>query len=489
MAAMRPCVSGCRRWEDDREHREVAADSRFTTRTLLPKPFEISLRAVARKEGWETETLMAPFLGNIGWMENPGVRLRLHEDEERTRSCVVQVVCAGEPSMRKSSLKDFAAKTLLSHADVPEVLRTGAAWSSDGTIKGIRGSIQVHNRAGLVSDEIADHCEDDKSRTREGRCTLSGYSFLHQVYGEVSLCEHVVKPNGSMFAEGIHAAWQMRPVPPNLDQQTEHSRQFLIDFFGWLGRHASSDVRDHHFDGFAYTLFRNVQRAIEDFIETVGRMPAASQHKLRYHDTDICRYANVIMRCCQYLRSTHSHRRGRQPSPVGVEMDVFCLAHALHIWRRQMHLWMAFYNPAKVGVLVGENAPPVPVPTETFAGNEKLQIAILTNARCRDPISVSRVRELLKYFFQNDGVADSAAVVRQVVDDLLQVGLLQKTQKRAAHGSPAREDGRDGGREQAPEPVRGRACVVCRTVWEQIQDSPQRMARLARLQLTAAHFA
>ena len=135
-------------WEDDREHREVAADSRFTTRTLLPKPFEISLRAVARKEGWETETLMAPFLGNIGWMESPGVRLRLHEDEERTRSCVVQVVCAGEPSMRKSSLKDFAAKTLLSHADVPEILRTGAAWSSDGTIKGIRGSIQVHNRAG-----------------------------------------------------------------------------------------------------------------------------------------------------------------------------------------------------------------------------------------------------------------------------------------------------------------------------------------------------
>ena len=142
-------------WEDDREHREVAADSRFTTRTLLPKPFEISLRAVARKEGWETETLMAPFLGNIGWMESPGVRLRLREDEEQKRSCVVQVVCAGEPSMRKSSLKDFAAKTLLSHADVPETLRTGAAWSSDGTVKGIRGSIQEHSRAGLVSDEIA----------------------------------------------------------------------------------------------------------------------------------------------------------------------------------------------------------------------------------------------------------------------------------------------------------------------------------------------
>ena len=88
---------------------------------------------------------MAPFLGNIGWTESPGVRLRLREDEEHKRSCVVQVVCAGEPSMRKSSLKNFAAKTLLSHADVPETLRTGAAWSTDGTVKGIRGSIQEHS--------------------------------------------------------------------------------------------------------------------------------------------------------------------------------------------------------------------------------------------------------------------------------------------------------------------------------------------------------
>ena len=294
---------------------------------------------------------------------------------------------------------------------------------------------------------------------------------------EVSLCERVLKPNGSMFAEGIHAAWQMRPVPPNLDQQTEHSKQFFIDFFGWLGRHASSDVRDHHFDGFAYTLFRNVQRAIEDFIQTVGRI------------TDICRYANAIMRCCQYLRSTHSHRQEQQPSPVKVEMDVFCLAHALHIWRRQMHLWMAFYNPAKVAVLVGEKCS-----THACADRDlrwKREAADSHSDKCQMQrphlcFPGARAAEVL---FQNEGVADPAAVVRQVVDDLLQVGLLQKTQKRAAHGSPSREDGRDGGREQAPEPAPGRACVVRRTAWEQIQDSPQCMACLARLQLTAAHFA
>ena len=272
-------------WEDNREHREVAADSRFTTRTLLPKPFEISLRAVARKEGWETETLMAPFLGNIGWMESPGVRLRLREDEEHKRSCVVQVVCAGEPSMRKSSLKDFAAKTLLSHADVPETLRTGQRS-------------MVHRRHRQGHPWLHPRAQSSWPRVRRDRQHLRR-----------------LKPTESMFAKRIHATWQMRPVHSDPNQQTEHSRQFLIDFFGWLGRHASSDVRDHDFDGFAYTLFRNVQRAIEDFIETVGRVPEASQHKLRYHDTDICRYANAscaaVSTCAPPTRADKSSNRLR----------------------------------------------------------------------------------------------------------------------------------------------------------------------------------
>ena len=67
--------------------------------TCFPVPFETSLRTIARKEGWEPETFMAPFLSNIGWMEHPGTRLRLQPDEEHRRGCVVQIVCAGDPSM------------------------------------------------------------------------------------------------------------------------------------------------------------------------------------------------------------------------------------------------------------------------------------------------------------------------------------------------------------------------------------------------------
>ena len=57
--------------------------------------------------------------------------------------------------MRKSSLKDFTSKKLLSHADVPAVIKAGGATCTDATIKGIRASIKEYARAGIISDEIA----------------------------------------------------------------------------------------------------------------------------------------------------------------------------------------------------------------------------------------------------------------------------------------------------------------------------------------------
>ena len=57
--------------KDPRDHHAVASDFAFRTREVLPVPFEVSLRTIARKEGCEPETFMAPILSNIGWMEHP----------------------------------------------------------------------------------------------------------------------------------------------------------------------------------------------------------------------------------------------------------------------------------------------------------------------------------------------------------------------------------------------------------------------------------
>ena len=120
----------------------------------------------------------------VGWSIHAGTRIRLQPDEEHRRGCVVQIVCAGDPSMRKSSLKDFTSKKLLSHADVPAVIKAGGATCTDATIKGIRASIKEYVRAGIISDEIATTiCRD----IREGDPTLR--SALRQQRKDVHLAE------------------------------------------------------------------------------------------------------------------------------------------------------------------------------------------------------------------------------------------------------------------------------------------------------------
>ena len=105
--------------------------------------------------------------------------------------------------MRKSSLKDFTSKKLLSHADVPAVIKAGGATCTDATIKGIRASIKEYARAGIISDKIATtyavtsgretrhsglhygnkekmctwlNCEDDKTVTGDGATALTHYT-------------------------------------------------------------------------------------------------------------------------------------------------------------------------------------------------------------------------------------------------------------------------------------------------------------------------
>ncbi|CAL1139590.1 unnamed protein product, partial [Cladocopium goreaui] len=220
----------------------VASDFAFRTREVLPAPFGVSLRTIARKEGWEPETFMAPILSNIG------TRLRLQPDEEHQRGCVVQIVCAGDPSMRKSSLKDFTSKKLLSHADVPAVIKAGLHYG---------------NKEKMCTWL---NCEGDKTVTGDGATALTHYIFVHHVYGQVSLCEYVLQPTASMFSKRIHATWQTRPVTSDPDQQSQSSKEFLIDFFGWMGRVASNQDKDHYFDKFALPVLRKALQGISDFL-------------------------------------------------------------------------------------------------------------------------------------------------------------------------------------------------------------------------------
>ena len=205
------------------------------------------------------------------------------------------------------------------------------------------------------------NCEDDKTVTGDGATALTHYTFVHQVYGQVSLCEYVLQPTASMFSKRIHATWQTRPVTSDPDQQSQSSKEFLIDFFGWMGCVASSQDKDHYFDKFALPVLRKALQGISDFLhENHKNVEEPIQQKLCYADTDVARYANAAMRCRQYAEARRALALDRMIDEPAVEMTLFDLGHALHIWRRQMCLWFAFPRPKQVQalVLVGPKAVP-----------------------------------------------------------------------------------------------------------------------------------
>ena len=109
-----------------------------------------------------------------------------------------------------------------------------------------RASIKEYARTGIISDEIATtyavtsgretrylglhygnkekiciwlNYEDNKIVTGNGATALTHYTFVHQVYGQASLCEYVLQPTASIFSKRIHAMWQTRPVTSDPDQQ------------------------------------------------------------------------------------------------------------------------------------------------------------------------------------------------------------------------------------------------------------------------------
>ena len=58
------------------------------------------------------------------------------------------------------------------------------------------------------------------------------------------------------------------------------------------------------------------------------------------------------MRCRQYAEARRALALDRIIDEPAVEMTIFDLGHALHIWRRQMCLWFAFYRSKQVQALV-----------------------------------------------------------------------------------------------------------------------------------------
>ena len=181
-----------------------------------------------------------------------------------------------------------------------------------------------------------------------------------------------------------------------------------------------------------------------------------------------------------------------------VEMTIFDLGHALHIWRRQMCLWFAFYRSKQVQALVRPKAVPdvKPPGLADLDAKMKLQRVILSNPRCAGPTSTAHIRSVLKYHFQKEKEEKPAKFVLAAVKDLLKVGILQEVDKKEVEEqAPKLKDKKSAKSKEATlkseprGPPGGHAVLYYQTcAWEGLLTNSEAQDMIAKLQLSANDF-
>jgi len=155
---------------DQQNHVEIGADDSFSIRMLLPVPFRVAIQTVALAEGWPAEGLLLAVASNVGWLEHHATRLKQRSTDDHGRSPNIGFFHGMDPSMGKSSLKNYATRTLLQGDDVEQTIKDGIAVCVDGTLKGHRTSLANVFRSGIETDEVttAYHCGSGPESTTRG---------------------------------------------------------------------------------------------------------------------------------------------------------------------------------------------------------------------------------------------------------------------------------------------------------------------------------
>ena len=345
---------------DERSHRAIGMDESFSIQMLIPEPVRVACLVISASGGWQAEALMQGVVSNVAWLEHHQTELKETEREHHSRKATIAMFSGGMQSAGKSSLCQYVTHTLLA---VPNAPAPGCVCG-DGTMKGYLTAITEHNRGGLVNDEITTAYETSHAQhvkgahlvgkpkmltfvngetsvtiTGHGHVALETYAFLHQVWGQFEPLEEVLARDGIGFKKRFNVTWFARHTRTT-GQLSGASRDFLKGMMAWLCENALPFPAVHFFDKFALTMYRAFLEGIEQFLDENEDLEQLIREKLQFADTDIMRLANAQMRMCQYARSK-TPLPPEEGTPGRVQISVYELAHALHAWKRQIHLHIA----------------------------------------------------------------------------------------------------------------------------------------------------
>ena len=300
---------------------EVGKTPIFAFSRMMPAPFFDAINTMSVANGWSFEAAHQGFMCMVSWMEHNETRLREFATERYARPCNVPCFAGLDASDRKSSLKTWLTVDLLNVEGMPENIKLGKCVCTDGTLKGWRNSIEVHNRTGIVSDEVSNtyetsfsekqngihyagrskmatftSCERDQGLTGGGHTDLPDYTFLHYVIGQVEATEEVLRPTPGGFQKRFHILFPKAARSFEPDLCTTGSESLLKATSSWMAKHATVQKCDFHLSEAAKSMHRAAQAAIEDFLANATDICPFLRMKLKYADTDLLRYTNVAKR-------------------------------------------------------------------------------------------------------------------------------------------------------------------------------------------------
>ena len=160
-------------------------------------------------------------------------------------------------------------------------------------------------------------CERDAIVTGKGAIQLDGYSFLHQVYGQIPAVTTVLQPKGIGSQLGFAKRFTIGffgQARTDTDQQCTTSKELLFDFHNWMGEHASTISQHPYLDSFAVTLFDAIQLSVKQFQDETQDLDELFAQKLGFIDTDILRFTNVCRRMVQFPEQRATLGRDAPPS-------------------------------------------------------------------------------------------------------------------------------------------------------------------------------
>jgi hypothetical protein len=265
---------------------------------------------------------------------------------------------------------------------------------------------------------------------------------------QVEVIEWIMKPHPHGFQKRFHLTVSCDHPPCEKSQQCLDAQKVLHELHEWMSKHFFHDGAEaenegcqavNHLDGFALTLFRAATEAAKKFVAEGANAAAARwlDAKLKYVSSDLLKFANAAMRMSQFLASLSS-APDAQSTHQRCKVNVYEMAHALWMWRRQVHIHWCYYTTMEAQSLESDGSEKALAKKleqgiackrphdEVLEGLDLFKFEILHDDRSKEKFSTKDARVWVRNKKVFRGVTDMSEKIKEACDELVTADVLVK---------------------------------------------------------------